>query len=84
MENNWRFTRVGVVVRDMDKIVEYYQSLGIGTFGPEILWESSESVDLKVNGKTPDTIVKLRIRVAQIGPLRLELFQPSEGESPHK
>jgi len=84
MENNWKFHHVGVAIRDMDKAVEYYQSLGIGVCGPELLFNSSDIADFKVNGKTPDTIVKLRIRYVQIGPFQLELVQPVEGESPQK
>ncbi|GAG53267.1 unnamed protein product, partial [marine sediment metagenome] len=37
MEENWRFHHVAVIVRDMDEAVEYYQSLGIGTFQPEFM-----------------------------------------------
>jgi len=84
MENNWKFHHVGVAIRDIDKTVEYYQSLGIGAFQPEILFNSSGFADFKVNGKTPDTIVKLRIRYVQIGPFQLELIQPAEGESPQR
>ncbi len=84
MGNNWKLDHVGVVVRDMDKAVEYYQSLGIATIGPETLFKSSSVADFKVNGKTPDTIVKLRIRYAQIGSFQLELIQPVEGKSPPK
>jgi len=84
MENNWKFHHVGVAIRDIDKTVEYYQSLGIATFEPEILFKSSNFADFTVNGKTPDTIVKLRIRYVQIVSFQLELIQPVEGESPQK
>jgi len=84
MENNWKLHHLGVVIRDMDKAIEYYQSLGIATFKPEILFKSSNFADFTVNGKTPDTIVKLRIRFVQIGSSQLELIQPVEGESPQK
>ena len=84
MENNWKFHHVGVAIRDIDKTVEYYQSLGIATFEPEILFKSSDFADFTVNGKIPDTIVRLRIRYVQIGPFQLELIQPVEGESPQK
>ena len=83
MENSWKFHHMTAVVRDMDKAVEYYQSLGIATFEPEILFKGSDC-DFKVNGKTPDPMVKFRIRYLQIGSLQLELVQPVEGESPFK
>ena len=84
MEDNWKFHHVAVVVRDMDKTVEYYQSLGIGTFQPEFMLDSSTYTDYKVYGKTPDTIDKTRMRFVQIGSLRLELVQPVEGEPIYK
>ncbi len=83
MENNWKFHHMVAVVRDMDKAVEYYQSLGIATFEPEILVKGSD-IDWKVNGKPADPIAKFKIRYVQIGSLQLELVQPVEGESPHK
>jgi len=83
MENNWKLRNIVVVVRDIDKTIEYYQSLGIATFEPEILLNGSDC-DYKVNGKTPDPMAKFRIRFGQIGSLRLELVQPVEGESPPK
>ena len=32
---HWKFHHLGVIVGDMDKAVEYYQSLGIVDFPPE-------------------------------------------------
>jgi len=84
MEENWKLHHIGVAIRDIDKAVEYYQSLGIATFDSEILFKSSNFVDFTVNGKTPDTIVELRIRFVHIGSAQLELIQPVEGESPQK
>jgi len=84
MENNWNFHHMAVVVRDMDKAVEYYQSLGIATFQPEFMLDSSTYTDYKVYGKTPDSIDKTRMRFVQIGSFRLELVQPLEGEPIYK
>ena len=84
MENNWKFHHVGVAIRDIDKTVEYYQSLGIGTFQPEFLFKSSNFADFTVNGKTPDTIVKARTRMAQVGSMVYEFVQPLEGETIYK
>jgi len=84
MENNWKFHHVAVVVRDMDKAIEYYQSLGIATFQPEFMLDSSTYTDYKVYGKTPDTIDKTRMRFVQLGSFILELVQPVEGESIYK
>ena len=84
MENNWKFHHMAVVVRDMDKAVEYYQSLGIATFRPEFMLDSSTYTNYKVHGKTPDTIDKTRMRFVQISSFQLELVQPVEGETIYK
>ena len=74
--------QVGVIVKDVDKAVEYYQALGIGLF------ESSKTAhlvtDRKVYGKPADD-VKNKARLAQMmGQLYLELVQPVSGESIQK
>jgi 4-hydroxyphenylpyruvate dioxygenase-like putative hemolysin len=71
--------QVGVIVRDMDKAIEHYQSLGIGPF--ESL--NVTSIDRKVYGK-PAPDVKNLSRVAQMGQLQFELLQPVSGESIQK
>ena len=73
---------VGVVVRDMDKAIEHYQSLGIGPF--ERLRKVTQ-VQIKVLGK-PIKLddIKLRVRIARTGQVGFELIQPVAGESPWK
>ena len=71
--------QVGVIVRDMDKAVEYYQDLGIGPF--ESLKVSPH--DRRVYGKPADD-VKNRVMHAQMGPVEFELVQPVSGESVQK
>ena len=71
--------QVGVIVRDMDKAIEHYQSLGIGPF--ESL--NVTSIDRKVYGK-PAPDVKNLSRVAQMGQIQFELVQPVSGESIQK
>jgi catechol 2,3-dioxygenase-like lactoylglutathione lyase family enzyme len=82
--NSWKFRGVGVAVRDLDKVVEYYQSLGIAEFQPEVTLDSSSFTYFKVNGKTPDTIVRARTRRARIGPVVYEFVQPLDGEAIYK
>ena len=70
---------MGVIVRDMDKAIEHYSSLGIGPF------ESLRKllpIERKVLGKPidPDNF-RLKVRVTQMGPVQLELIQPVAGES---
>ncbi|MFC1928432.1 VOC family protein [Chloroflexota bacterium] len=81
---NWKLRHVGAVVRDMDKAVEYYQSLGIAPSSPEHIIESKSLIDHMVYGKPADPNFKLKVRSIEIGSLMLELFQPVEGESVQK
>ena len=76
----WKFTHIGVVVRDLDQAIEYFQSLlGIGPFTPN----ASEGVtDRKVHGKPAK--IKLRGAGADLGSIKLEVLQPVEGNSVQK
>ena len=69
--------QVGVVVRDIDKAVEYYSTFGIGPFEPL----NVSRFDRTVYGKPADENYKNIVRVTQIGPVQLELVQPVSGES---
>ncbi len=81
MGNNWEQAHVGLVVRDMDKTVEYYRSLDIGAeIGPERIGDSKSRVVTRY-GKIADTEEKVKIRNIQIGPLSLLLNQPLEGKT---
>lgn len=71
-------SHIGMVVRDIDKAIAYYQSLGIGPF------ESFTGFNFKVmeaRGK-PITFDKIphKISTAKMGPITLELIQPIKGE----
>ena len=63
MGKNWEFRHVGVVVRDMDKALEYYQSLGIATFEPEVTVEAKPHADWMSYGKPADPNIKLKIKI---------------------
>ena len=72
-----RAYQVGVVVRDMDKAVKFYERLGIGPFtgGP-----SSAAIDRRIYGQLqPDALVEGRI--AQMGNIEFELLSPVRGRS---
>jgi len=71
--------QVGVVVRDIDKAVEYYSSFGIGPFEPL----NASIIEREVYGK-PAEDVKNIVKVAQVGKVDLELVQPAAGESIQK
>jgi len=68
--------QVGVIVRDMDQAVEYYQALGIGPFEPS----RSILTDRRVYGKPADD-VRNRVMSAQMGQVQFELIQPVSGKS---
>jgi methylmalonyl-CoA/ethylmalonyl-CoA epimerase len=68
MESNWKFNHIGVVVRDVDKAVEYYQSLGI-------VDKATDRITME--GKK----AKLVGRFINIGSLLIELWQPVRGKT---
>ena len=71
--------QIGVIVRDMDKAIEYYQSLGIGPFE---LFKSRVYIERKVLGKPINVDdIKFKVKKARMGPVELELIEPGEGES---
>ncbi len=75
-----RVDHIGVTVRDMDKAVAHYQSLGIGPFKP---LDTTLLRDKHLHGK-PVTDARLVIKIAKIGQVEFELVQPVSGESIHK
>ncbi|MFC1950713.1 VOC family protein [Chloroflexota bacterium] len=83
MEKSWKLHHVGVIVRDMDKAVEYYQFLGAAIIGQESL-DTSTYTDLTAYGKPADPKSKLEIKMVQLGSVTLELLQPVEGDFTQK
>ena len=71
-----KIDQVGVMVRDMDKALDYYQSLGIGPF------EGSDATAINrvVYGKPADDVKNLA-RMAKMGQVQFELLQPISGQS---
>jgi len=72
-----KFHHVGVVVRNVDRAVEYFQGLGIGPF------ESSNLVHInrRMDGKPVVGDVKVIVKTATIGRIGIELLQPVSGTS---
>ena len=69
---------IGIVVRGMDKAIEHYQSLGIGPFEPlKVVFVRREVLGKPITGDG----VKLKVRMAQMGQVQLELIEPIEGKS---
>ena len=71
---------ISVVVENMEKAEEFYTSIGIGPFTDYPPMREYEKLDV------PDKegFYNLKIKVAQCGPVQLQLIQPGEGESLYK
>jgi len=78
--SSWEFRGVGVVVKDLDKTSEYYQSLGF-TVRPERLLNDNPIEGYRGVGQVPDTQIKARSRTIEIGPLSCEFVEPVEGRT---
>lgn len=70
MEKNWKLHHIAVIVKDIDKAVAYYQSLGIATVGREV--------------KFPEEKPSIRAKFVDVGSIPIEFIQPLEGESDYK
>jgi len=85
MHQNWKFHHVSVVVRDMKKAMEFYQSLGVGPFPPLLGPEGKVPLTGKtLRGKPADWELDLRHAEGGVGDLAFEIVQPLEGETPVK
>jgi 4-hydroxyphenylpyruvate dioxygenase-like putative hemolysin len=70
--------QVGIVVRDVDRAVQYYSS----TFG----WGPFQVMELELKGFTyrgRRSDGRLKVALAQLGPIQIELVQVLEGKTPH-
>jgi 4-hydroxyphenylpyruvate dioxygenase-like putative hemolysin len=71
-------SQLGVIVRDVDKVAHYYESLfGVGPF---TIYDFEPEQHI-YNGEP--TRAKIRMGKAMWGNMELELLQPLEGKSPH-
>ena len=69
-----RIDHVGILVKDLDKAVEHYKSLGIGPF-QEIPMDTV--INKTMYGKASDW--QIRAAVANLGTIKFELIQPLKG-----
>ena len=74
------FNHVGVIVKDMDKTIDYLESIGIGPFG---MMDGKRWVEVtfkgELHGKPAEW--KVKISTGKVGPTEIELLQPSGGPS---
>ncbi len=71
---------VTIVVRDVDRAVEFYESLG---FGPFVDYPPLTDY-VKLNVMDVAGFQDVRFRCAQVGPIQIQLCQPGEGRSTYK
>jgi len=69
-----------IVVKDIEKAVKYYESIGIGPFRSYPPLREYE----KLKVKDESAFYKLVMKEAQMGPIVLQLCQPGPGESIYK
>ena len=71
---------IAIVVRDMEKAIRFYTSIGVGPF--EDYPPLKEYVRLDV----PDEVGfhNVKIKLVQVGPIQIQLIQPGEGKSLYK
>jgi len=84
MHENWKFHHVAVAVRDMEKSIKFYETLGIGPFPPLIGPSGAALTGKTVRGEPMDYQIDLRHAKSGIGDLKFELIEPLEGETPVK
>jgi len=84
MHENWKFHHVSVMVKDIDKAIEYYGTLGVGPFPPTIGPKGVSLIDQSLRGQKSDFVMDLRYAESGLGGLKFEIVQPLEGESIYK
>ena len=73
-----KLDHVGIIVKDLDKTIKYYESLGIG---PCVTPGKFVRLNRKIRGKEIDMgAIKNRSALFQIGPVLFEMIEPGEGD----
>jgi hypothetical protein len=75
-----RSYQVGVVVRDLDQAVAFYESAGVGPFGEG---PSAHARDRRIYGELQQD-VEVKGLITQMGNIEFELLQPVRGQSLQK
>jgi methylmalonyl-CoA/ethylmalonyl-CoA epimerase len=76
---SWKLTQVGVVVKDVKRVVERLAYLGIGPFE-----EMKLPPDRKELYRGKPALADAKILAAKLGDVQLELVEPLAMESPHR
>ncbi|MEJ2110033.1 MAG: VOC family protein [Acidobacteriota bacterium] len=78
-KESWRLVQVGAVVKDVKKVVERLEFLGIGPFK-----EMKLPPDRKEMFRGQPRLADASIMTADLGDTQLEIVQPLAAESPHR
>jgi catechol 2,3-dioxygenase-like lactoylglutathione lyase family enzyme len=87
MGNDWEFLHVAIVVKDIDRTMAFYKSLGMDVVrepppvGEERVFGGPNGIWIEVNGKPPVEPLKCRAGLIRKGSFDIELIQPVEGDS---
>ena len=81
MHRNWKFVHVAMVVKDMEKSIRYFETLGVGPFKPFIGGAEGIPVTGTVRGRKVDYDMDLRMGEGGMGGAPIELIQPLKGRT---
>jgi methylmalonyl-CoA/ethylmalonyl-CoA epimerase len=81
MPRNWKFAHAALVVRDMQKAINYFEALDVGPFPPFLGGPGMSFTGKTVRGKPSDYDMDLRLARGNIGGIGIELIQPLKGRS---
>jgi methylmalonyl-CoA/ethylmalonyl-CoA epimerase len=80
--DKWTLWHVGISVKNMEQAVNYYKSLGgKADDSPAHVLDSTNFKGFKTYGNQDAAPWKIKIKMAQLGPLMLELTEPVEGSN---
>ena len=83
MHENWKFHHISVVVKDMNKAIRHFESIGIGPFPPLIGPTGIVPLTNKrIGDKKSDYELDLRHAKGGVGGLQFEVIQPLKGKTP--
>ena len=77
----WKFIGHTAIVKDLDKIVRFYEYLEIADFLPEKQLDTRKMSNVQIYGKPPKAEVQARTKKCQLGDrLILELVEPGKAD----
>jgi methylmalonyl-CoA/ethylmalonyl-CoA epimerase len=80
IDGTWTPSHIGLIVRNLEESALHYESLGF-SFQSQVDRDSSQIADYQVNGKKRENSEKWSLMIASVGPYRIELVCPTQGET---